>query len=295
VWTPAFACPTCAIPLSAVWCLRCGRKYEAVDDIWRFLTPQRREWLEPFVQQYRAVRARDGYRQPSPEYYRQLPSVDAGDPDAGVWRIRRETYRNLLRHVFAAAPQSIRVLDLGAGNGWLSHRLAELGHHPVAVDVVDDEMDGLRAARHFTSEFPRVQADFGELPFAPSQFDVAVFNASLHYAGDAMVALSHARQMLVPGGSLVVMDSPMFHADADGRAMNHAKARRFESSYGIATAIEPGIGFVTFGALERAAAALQMQQMFVPSRGPLAWRVRRQFARLRLRRAPAAFGLWVAR
>lgn len=294
MWTPAFACPECTLPLSAVWCLRCGRKYETVVGIWRFLSAQRRELLEPFIQQYRSVRARDGHRQSSAEYYRQLPSVDARDPEAGVWRIRRETYGNLLRHVFAAAPQSIRVLDLGAGNGWLSHRLAELGHQPVAVDVVDDEMDGLQAARHYATEFPRVQADFTQLPFASAQFDLVVFNASLHYVGDAVAALARARQMLAPGGALVVMDSPMFHADADGRAMTRAKARQFHA-YGIATVIEPGNGYVTFDTLDRAAATMEMQAAFVPSRGPLGWRVRRQLAKVRLRRAPAAFGLWVAR
>jgi hypothetical protein len=33
----------------------------------------------------------------------------------------------------------------------------------------------------------------------------------------------------------------------------------------------------------------------VPTRGPLAWRLARLRARFNLGRAPAAFGLWVAR
>ena len=46
---------------------------------------------------------------------------------------------------FTAEP--IRVLDVGAGNSWLSHRLASFGHQVVAVDRLDDELDGLGAWR----------------------------------------------------------------------------------------------------------------------------------------------------
>ena len=54
------------------------------------------------------------------------------------------------------------------------------------------------------------------------------------------------------------------------------------------------IGYLTFDGLDRAAERLGRRTCFVPSRGPLAWRARRTLARLRLGRAPAAFGVWVA-
>jgi hypothetical protein len=56
-----------------------------------------------------------------------------------------------------------------------------------------------------------------------------------------------------------------------------------------------GIGYLTFATLAAIAERLQLQPEFVPSRGSLSWRLRRGLARVRLRRAPAAFGLWVAR
>jgi SAM-dependent methyltransferase len=295
MWTPRFACPECRAELQARRCVRCGREYQPVDDIWRFLTPERRAAFEPFVQQYRIVRAQDGHRPTSADYYRALPSVADADPRAREWQIRRETYANLLRHVFAAAPQSIRVLDVGAGSGWLSLRLAELGHRPVAVDVVDDDVDGLGAAKHFPTAFEAVQADFTALPFVAAQFDLVVFNAALHYVADPALALTHARTMLADSGAIVVMDSPMFRADPDGRAMTARVAEQFRSACGLTAVVQPGAGYLTFAALDRAAAALDLEPRFIASRGSLGWRARRQFARIRLRRAPAAFGLWVAR
>jgi SAM-dependent methyltransferase len=295
MWTPLFACPECRVELQSDRCAPCGRAYRHVDGIWRFLTPERRAALEPFVEQYRLVRSQDGHRQTSADYYRALPSVTDGDPRASEWHIRRETYGNLLRHVFAAAPQSIRVLDVGAGSGWLSHRLAELGHRPVAVDAVDDEADGLGAAKHFTTAFEAVQADFTALPFVAGQFDLVVFNAALHYVGDPAVALAHARTMLAAGGALVVMDSPMFQADHDGRAMTARAADQMRVACGLTAVVQPGAGYLTFAALDRVAAALRLEPRFIASRGSFGWRARRQLARIRLGRAPAAFGLWVAR
>ena len=42
--------------------------------------------------------------------------------------------------------RALRILDLGAGNGWMSYRLALQGHLPIAVDLLTNDRDGLGAA-----------------------------------------------------------------------------------------------------------------------------------------------------
>jgi hypothetical protein len=142
VWLPRFVCPECHVDLDEAGdvraCVRCGRSYGRENGVWRFLSATCGLRLEPFARQYRAIRDQEGRISASPEYYRQLPSVKPDDPHAGEWRIRRETYHHLLQHVLAAGPQPVQVLDLGAGTGWLSHRLSALGHDAVAVDAIDD-------------------------------------------------------------------------------------------------------------------------------------------------------------
>jgi SAM-dependent methyltransferase len=276
-------------------CAACGRSYGLRDGVWRFLTEERARADEPFVRQYRTVREHEGYRASSPEYYRELPEVADSDPHAAEWRVRQESYEHLLQFVLGSSGMPMRVLDLGAGNGWLSHRLAALGHEVVAVDRIADAADGLGAACHYPVRFPVVQASFDALPFVPEQFDAAVFNGSLHYAADVGAALVSARRMLIAGGMLAVMDSPMFHGERSGRAMVDDMRRRFASAYGIQDAVRAGDGYLTFASLAHAATSLGARSQFIPSRGPVGWRVRREIARLRLRRAPAAFGLWIAR
>jgi SAM-dependent methyltransferase len=300
VWQPLFVCPECGAPLTRAAdtrqaCARCALTFDRVDGVWQFLVPARRERLEPFARQYRAVREKEGRRSTSGSYYRGLPVVPPDDPHARDWRIRHETFRHLLGHVLATGEPFSAVLDLGAGSGWLSHRLAALGHRVVAVDAMEDAADGLGAVRHYDTPIVAAQADFDALPLAPGQFDVVVFNGSLHYAPEPAGTLARAHRMLTGGGTLVVMDSPMFHADRDGAAMVADTVRRFAKEFGLQEVVQRGRGYLTFSALSSTARSLNMASAFVPSRGPLGWRVRRQFARVRLGREPASFGLWVAR
>jgi hypothetical protein len=71
--------------------------------------------------------------------------------------------------------------------------------------------------------------------------------------------------------------------------------QRFIRHCGCSNVVQPGEGYLTFARLALTAEKLALRAQFVPSRGPLGWRLRRSVARVRLRRAPAAFGLWVAR
>src|SRR5260370_16718616 len=113
--------------------------------------------------------------------------------------------RNLVRVLRRFTGRPLRILDLGAGSGWLSARLTEVGHSCVAVDWLDDAEDGLGAIRHYPIRFTCVQADFDDLPLAPGQFDVAIFNASLHYSNDPARTLRQPRAMLPPGRTMPVL------------------------------------------------------------------------------------------
>jgi len=253
------------------------------------MTPRRQPlWL----QQYLVVRAREGRRGKSPAYYRMLPQVPPDDPQAYEWQIRAESFARLCRTLPTGG--RLRVLDVGAGNGWMSNRLAALGHDVVAIDRLDDADDGLGACRHYETRFGRVLADFDALPFAPEQFDLVVFNGSLHYAPNIPATLARARQMLAPGGVLAVMDSPMFHHETDGHAMVAEKLRRLRSEYGLTDVVHPSVGFLTHESLAQIAASLGLRGGFAASRGSLRWRIGRALSWFRLRRAPAAFGVWLA-
>ncbi len=299
-WRPRFACPECRGGLAGdregVTCAACGLSFEVRGGIHRFLTAERAERGRPFHTQYRLVREREGYRSTSGAYYRMLPSVARDSPHAAEWRLRRESYVHLQQHALPDVWSGpAKVLDLGAGNGWLSHRLSASGHSLVAVDRVDDDADGLGACLYYPVPLVIVQADFDALPFEERQFDLVVFDGSLHYAENPMTTLREAHRMLADGATLAVMDSPLFARGQEGHAMVAEQLRRLEQESGVSPPIRPGAGFLTFDGLEAAARSLGLQARFVPTRGSWRWRLGRRLAPARIGRSPAAFGVWVAR
>ena len=261
------------------------------DGIYRALSRERLLEIEPFLAQYRRIRAADGYRQREAAYYRGLPEVARDDPQDAVWRIRQQSFRHLCRIVLTRlGRRPLRVLDLGAGNGWLSHRLTLLGNVCVAVDWLDDPDDGLGAALHYPTTFTRLQADFDHLPVAAGQFDVVIFNASLHYSANPTATLSNAAKTLVNGGTLVVMDSPVFVRDEDGQRMLAERQHGFADRIG--RPLEWGAGYLTVDGLARAASEAGRTLQRIPSRGGPRWVVKRWRAGRKLRRQPASFGVW---
>jgi 2-polyprenyl-3-methyl-5-hydroxy-6-metoxy-1,4-benzoquinol methylase len=271
----------------------CGLVYERYRGIHDFFGEPRRAAAQAFSRQYRRVRASDGHQQLIARFWHELPDVPKAQDPGHEWHVRRESYNRFVALVLRVGPQ--RVLDLGAGCGWLSSRLARQGHDVVALDRLDDDADGALLARQDRPPFVAVRGDFEALPFEPGQFDVVVFNASLHYARQAEDVLGRAAQMLKPRGTLVVMDSPTFVRSSDGESMVATQMAAVGAVHDLADVVRPGIGYLTFANLDRAAERLRRQASFYPSHGPLAWRLRRPLARRQLGREPATFGVWVAR
>lgn len=296
MWMPLFCCPTCQAPLTvaetAADCLACRRRYSRTDWLFHLIAPEVAERMAPFVAQYRAVRSADGHGSRSVSAYRALPDVPPDDPLAAEWRVRRRSYDALCRTFQLHSSTGLRILDLGAGNGWLSNRLARAGHWPVAVDVNDDACDGLRVCHLYEDSFPLVQAHVDYLPFAPGQFDLVVLNASLHYAADPVQTLVGASGLLGNGGSLVVMDSPLFEKPEDGDAMVAGQTEHLRLRCGIAQPVRPGVGFITVAMLDEAAAAMGRCAAFIAHQRTVFSYVERFIRRRMLGRAPAAFGLW---
>ncbi len=173
-------------------CAACGFVMAEVNGIVRALAPEGKARFERFVRDYEVVRAKEGWGSQTADYYLALPFKDVTNRHNWIWRIRARTLLYLQDHLLpkidSKLPSDCRILDIGAGNGWLSYRLAKQGYNPVAVDLLDNDVDGLGAARHYLAHlpnsFPRFQADMDHLPFDSEQFDVAIFNASFHYSSD---------------------------------------------------------------------------------------------------------------
>jgi SAM-dependent methyltransferase len=250
---------------------------------------------------YGAHRAAEGRRYRRAELL-SLPYLDAG-PLATQWAVRARTFaalvRNVLRPAAARDSAGLRLIDLGAGNGWLCYRTALAGHRPVALDFRDDDVDGLGAAGAYLETeprlFDRIAGSFAELPFRDGSFDIAVFNASLHYALDLEATLSEAARVVRRGGRICILDSPFYDRETDGMAMMAEKHRNAHEQFGDRADVLLALPFIEFLTRDRLNAAsrpagLNWRRHRV--RYPLWYELRPLVARLRRARPTSRFDLW---
>ncbi len=246
---------------------------------------------QQFVADYQRIRSAEGRGSPNPDYYRALPFRDLTGANAWQWQMRARTFRYFDHHILPTAPCDI--LDLGAGNGWLSHRLRERGHRPVAVDIFNDEMDGLRAVRHYPKPFPTIEASFDELPLPKTRFDLALFNASIHYSADYARTLGEVRRCLRPDGRVVILDSPVYARREHGERMRSERQALFEHQYGFRSEALGSIEFLDHAMLDELGRALDMRwQIHKPWYG-LRWHLRPLEAWIKGKRPPSRFWILV--
>ncbi len=292
------ACPKCRAPLAGahhdgVTCGSCGETYPTTDGIHRFLPADRLVHYQPFLRDYTTVRLAEGRGSGDVGYFRRLPEPTPGGPIEWQWNLRQRTWSTVRDRVLPAARQATGrgrvVVDVGAGVGWLSNRLHELGHVPLAVDVTVDADDGLGAARHYGPPWQRYQAEMDALPFADAQVDVVVFNASLHYSTDYVRTIREALRVLRPDGRVVIMDSPVYRHDKSGRQMVAERHADFERRFGTRSDSIASIEYLTDSMLDAIGRQLDMRWARHRTWYGWRWAMRPWKARLWRRREPSRF------
>jgi SAM-dependent methyltransferase len=294
-------CPRCQASMQTACCRRCGFVLREENGIWKAMPEERLAYYARFIGDYEQVRAAEGRGSHGPDFYLNLPYKDTSGRNRQQWAIRSRTFDYLTQNLLKPSPPNaaLRVLDIGAGNGWLSFRLSLAKFQPVAVDLLTNALDGLGAALHFRSlmvrPFPRFQAESAHLPFANGQFDIAIFNASFHYSEDYLITLAEALRCIRTGGMIAICDSPWYASDASGKRMVEERHRQFLLRFGTTSDSIHSLEYLTDERLEDLERRLAIQwQVHTPWYG-LRWAARPLMAKLRGRREPSRFRIYTTR
>lgn len=289
-----FICPRCRGELQEksaleLFCVQDNLTFKQEDGIWNFLLPEREAHYARFISDYETVRRFEGRFSPDSSYYRALPFQDTSGKFSADWKIRAASFRALQKIL----TDESTVLDVGAGNGWLSNRLSLSGYNVCAVDLLLNPEDGLGAWTHYQSQFVRVQSEFGKLPFPDQSVSVVIFNASFHYSESYEKTLAESLRVLSINGKLIIMDSPVYRSAESGVQMVAERKAAFLSCYGFASDSLTSENFLTFQRMEGLGKALGITWQHIRPYYGLRWAVRPLWVRLRGGREPAEFGLWL--
>jgi ubiquinone/menaquinone biosynthesis C-methylase UbiE len=161
-----------------------------------------------------------------------LPEVPPTHPLTNEWQFRKFSSQNLLRYL-TTKKDNPKILELGCGNGWLSHKLATLPHSEVVgVDINEQEL--LQASRVFGKQgnISFAYADINNVEIHYSHFDYIILSASLQYFGDLTLLFSRLFSLLKKKGEIHILDTPVYQP-ADVHAA-HERSERYFTDAGFA-------------------------------------------------------------
>jgi len=299
-----FVCPRCRITLERrapdrLTCPQDGLEFWKVDGIWRFLLPESEAHYARFITDYETIRHSEGRGSTSADYYRALPFKDLNGLHRADWAIRARSFNVLVKNVLTRLQnpleRSLRILDLGAGNGWLSNRLSGQDDRVIAVDLSVNEQDGLGAWKYYEHSFTPVQAEFNHLPIMDHFADAVIFNASFHYSEDYVRTLKEALRVVTREGLVIIMDSPVYRRAASGEEMVEERETQFKKKYGFASDNLQSENYLTYMRLKELGQELILKWKFITPFYGLRWMFRPLISTLLRRREPAKFHLIVGK
>src|ERR1700722_3019280 len=293
-------CPRCSANLLGLSCSKCRLQLSDNGGVIHPLTPDSAAHYAQFIVDYERIRIAEGRGSSDDDFYLALPYRDLSGRNSNQWEIRARTFDCLIERVAKPnLPRDARILDLGAGNCWLSFRLALAGLRPCAVDLLTNDNDGPGAAEHYRKHLPpplfqRFQAELSRLPFQSEQFDAALFNASFHYAEDAEAALGEALRCVKRGGYVIICDTPWYSSEASGNAMVSERRSAFLRRYGTNSASIQSIEYLTNERLQSLEEHLWIRWKIHSPHYGLRWAMRPFLAKICGRREPAKFRIYIA-
>ena len=102
--------------------------------------------------------------------------------------------------------QPVRLVEVGCGRGEVALALQTIGHDVVAIDLSAEAVTA-------TQELGVDARQVDWLAFNDSPFDAILFTRSLHHLHQLHTALEHARNLLKPGGLILVEDFAFSEVD----------------------------------------------------------------------------------
>ncbi|MEO0248483.1 MAG: class I SAM-dependent methyltransferase [candidate division WOR-3 bacterium] len=111
---------------------------------------------------------------------------------------RLEELRRLMALVESRVPQGAKILDVGAGAGWLAAWLAERGYAVVPVDLAGGPYESVEVV-------PIIKYDGARLPFKDEAFDGVLLSNVLEHCVHPRTVLEEVKRVLKLEGLVIVV------------------------------------------------------------------------------------------
>lgn len=145
-----------------------------------------------------------------------LPETGSAHPYYSEWQVRRQSCQKLVSYFqkkqsAGSNGQALKMLEVGCGNGWLSHQLTTVpGSKVIGTDINFTELQQAATVFH---DIPNLHFIYGHIEsglFEERQFDIIIFAASIQYFPSFNEIMKKSLKLLKPGGEIHIIDSPFY-------------------------------------------------------------------------------------
>jgi ubiquinone/menaquinone biosynthesis C-methylase UbiE len=181
-----------------------------------------------FEKLYIRLRDKEG-RIYSDEELKNLPDIAETHAHFTEWQMRKTSSQKLIQYL-TKKYKPLDILEIGCGNGWLSHRLSLIPRSEViGTDINFVEIQQAeRVFQHVPNlQFMYVQVEPGLFP--EKNFDVIVFAASIQYFPSISETIKKLLPLLKPDGEIHIIDSN-FYSSANVKEAKHRSRLYYEAA-----------------------------------------------------------------
>jgi len=183
---------------------------------------------QDFEKDYIAVRERESRIYPD-EVVRQLPEISSSHPLYQEWAIRKKSFQKLFAYLERSVGNK-KILEVGCGNGWLSHQLSKQKRNDViGLDLNEIELRQAASVFGDRSNLSFIYADIFTLTLL-SKFDFIVLASSVQYFRDFQILILKLFDLLTEEGEIHIIDSPFYKTSElpVARARSESYFQRFK-------------------------------------------------------------------
>ncbi|MFM8912892.1 MAG: class I SAM-dependent methyltransferase [Flammeovirgaceae bacterium] len=157
---------------------------------------------------------------------RALPDVQPNHVHAKEWLVRKRSAEKLLTYLTGRRPKM--ALEIGCGNGWLTHLLARVCEETCGLDLNKTELN--QAAMVFKA--PHIFFAYGDIftvEFPRGCFDAVVLASSAQYFPHLPLLINRLLELLSDDGEIHFLDTA-FYSESEIAAARQRTCNYFASA-----------------------------------------------------------------
>lgn len=158
-----------------------------------------------------------------------LPEINEDHVHRNEWKIRKASCERITKHLLNKK-KSLKILEVGCGNGWLSYHLSQIPNSRVTgLDINFPELQQAERVFATTPNLNFIHGDLNVLDY--ESFDVIVFAASIQYFPSFENVITASLERLTREGEIHIIDSHFYYQtevdDARERSREYFNSRGF--------------------------------------------------------------------